>query len=220
MFDRAFLSRMFAIAFASCFLAAGANASAEIKSVVSMASLLDYADVVVLARPAESISGQRMVTKRFLVEEVLRGDRALKRQQIRVDLRQFSFAGVGKRVRWALLFLRRPEQSGDHRYQPVFSGIRYLLTTDGKVLIPQQWSNPGPYVFREDRCLNWHTLIADLRTILPVKNAMYSVMNDDLPPQWVKRATSGRRRKFAFEVIVPPPCEAIDFNFFSIMRPR
>lgn len=204
-------------AVACCCLACGGTASAEIKPTLSVSQLLDAADVIVLARPAESVKGGGLfLTDSFVVEEVLRGAPDLKAERIFVDLRRYDCrletlnqtirAGTrtGERivVRHALLFLRRPKQAGDYDYEPVQSGVRYLLTNAGIVLVPVQGCTVGPYGFRVDEQTNWDTLLADLREVLPIKNAMHAVFSDPgRSSQWVEVFPSCRHGPFALRIM-------------------
>jgi len=182
-----------------------------------ISQLLDYADVIVLARPAESVEdGGLFLTESFVVEEVLRGAPDLKAERLSVDLRRYDCrvgrlnrtiragARTGERivVRHALLFLRRSRQAGDYDYEPVQSGVRYLLTNAGKVLVPVPWASIGPWGFGVDEQTNWDTLLTNLREVLPIKNALRAVFSDsDRGCPWVEVFPSRRHRPFALRIM-------------------
>lgn len=212
MIDRANRLRLVSAVLTCGFLSFGTPASGENILPMSNSELLEYADVIVVASPAGMQDPHKRSIEWFVVQEVLRGDSALKSRWIRVNVPRHRFVLQLKSVRHALLFLRRFRNTRDSYYEPVFSGVPYLLSRDGKVLVPRQDVVPGPYTFHVDEGANWEAMLKVLRDVMPFRNAMRSAISDDLAPDWVKLLPSGRRRQFAFEIIIPPPCKDSDFS--------
>ncbi len=112
-------------------------------------------------------------SQEFQVVRVLAGGIA-KGETIRVqDLHYYRVGNaieignpVGKEakhgpIKLALMFLEVvPEYRGKRNaFRPYSSGIR-CLTSDGKVLVPSQQINPGPYYLTPDARIDWEKLIA------------------------------------------------------------
>lgn len=190
-----------------CGLIPVSRAFGEIRYIEGVDSLLERADVVVVARPV-GIKEGRLLSKRFLVEEVLRGDPDLKSQPIHVDLQDWEcrHAGPGmlkkgERVRRALLFLQPPNRKNGYRYKPLYCGVRFLQTDNGHVLVPWQSTTFGPDRFALDKSVNWHILLTDLRGRMPLKNLIYSFrIGGERARPWVELLPSHERRTFAFKI--------------------
>lgn len=180
MLVRACLPLMIPIAVVCCVLASGTFASAKIWSTLSDEQLLDQADVVVRARPVD--------TGDFIVEEVLRGPAYLETERIRVDTRDYEFVsetGEEVAVRDVVLFLR-PAAHGDFDYEPIYSGVRYLLTEEGLVLIPAAYGFFG-WGFRTDDGFDWECLLANLRGLVTGKKAIHDAFRAPDPDlRWVE----------------------------------
>lgn len=172
-------------------------AQAEILPTYILRQLVIQADHIVLAEPADPavLIGKYV---KFVVREVLRSERLKAGDAIAVkDMSYYRFGNffgrrgdhakdeeTAPRCKQALLFLEEPRPTREEPRDPsnfelAASGVRYL-TEQGKVMLPVQQFNPGPYYFAEQKGLEWKSLldrikldvvaIADVRRLKEAKD--------------------------------------------------
>jgi len=201
MIDHAYRLSLISAVLVCTFYSCSSPVSAENIQKLSTSELLEYSDVIVLASPAETVDRRDARTEWFVVHEVFRGDPDLKSRWIRVDLGNYRFGRLRKTIHRALLFLRRSGSAGNISYEPLFSGVHYLLRTDGKVMVPRRTYIPGPFGFRIDDGADWETMLRGLREVLPLRNAMHATLDRfHRNSPWVELLPSDRRRHFAFQI--------------------
>ena len=172
-------------------------AQAEILPTYTLRELVIQAGDIILAEPADPsvLTGEDV---KFVVREVVRSERLKAGDAIAIkDMSYYRFGNLfgrrgdhakdeetAPRCKQALLFLDEPRPTRDEprdpsRFDLTISGVRYL-TEQGKVMLPVQQLNPGPYFFAEQKGLEWKSLldqikldvvaIADVRRLKEIKD--------------------------------------------------
>ena len=151
-------------------------ARAEILPTFTLRELIIRADHIVVAEPADPavLTGKEI---KFVVHEALRSQRLKAADAITIkDMSYYRFGTLfgrrgdpandekaAPRCKQALLFLAEPQATREAPRDPnsfdlTVSGVRFL-TEQGKVMLPVQQINPGPYFFVEQKGGDWKLLL-------------------------------------------------------------
>lgn len=146
----------------------------------TLRELIIRADHIVVAEPTDAavLTGKDV---KFVVREVLRSERVKPRDAIAIkDMSYYQFGSffglrgdpanneeAAPRCKLALLFLNEPQATRAEPRDPssfnlTASGVRYL-TEQGKVMLPVQQINPGPYFFVEQKGADWKSLLDQIK---------------------------------------------------------
>lgn len=155
-------------------------AKAGILPTYTLRELVIQADHIVVAEPADHavLTGKDV---KFVVREVVRSERVKAEDAIAIkDMSYYQFGSflgrrgdaanneeAAPRCKLALLFLEEPRPTREELRDPstfelAASGVRYL-TEQGKVMLPVQQLNPGPYFFAEQKGLEWKSLLDQIK---------------------------------------------------------